>query len=168
MEEQRMSITYKDDRPFVIEVSVAGNREVIDFRSALKINDRNLPKECAEQPGLFAWYSAILADQETRLANAKGELERFEADLSLQIRQGKIKLPHADGKTEVKLTEGAIRDYMLVDKKHGTLQDDVQYYENICKRFRSLIAASVQRKDMIIQLALLARQEMKNFGGPMG
>ena len=172
MEGNRISLSYKDDKSFIIEVSIAGTRELIDLRrgpgGALAINEKNLQKECAEQPGLFAWYSAILADQESRLAAVEIELERCEADVALKLRRGDIKVQSADGKSDVKLTEGAIKEYILQDKKHMTLSDDVQYYENICRRFRSLITASVQRKDMLIQLAGLTRQEMRNFGGPMG
>lgn len=161
------TLYFSDYSPFILNVDVGGNKETIDIKKAMAINQKNLPEECAQQPGWFAWYSALLATQESKLAALKRDLEEIRATMSLELRQGKRSLKGADDK-EVKLTEGGIDNYILTNSKYQTIQNDLFSLEEVCKKLRLLVAASVQRKDMIIQLALLSRQEMRNFGGPLG
>lgn len=164
---EKSFLSYPDAGVFTLEITVGDNREIIDMRKAMVINEKNLQEECAKQPGWFAWYSALLADQEGKAASKKGEMESRAAELALQLHQGKLKLPDAKGEA-IKITVAAVDSYVTGDKMYKVLKEELFAIEDICKKLRVLVSASIQRKDMLIQLGLLARQEMKSMGGPMG
>jgi len=162
MDDSQVIVTYPSANVLKITTIIGTEKREIDFRTELRINTGNLVKELSEQPGHYAWYSAILADQEDQALSKKRDMERRRSDLALQLRQGKLKISDASG-AAIKLTEGAIQDYIENDKLMKAMQDELFTLESYCKKFKILVAASVQRKDMLVNLGLLERQERKQF-----
>lgn len=151
------------EKDFILDITIGDTVDQIDFRTALRINKGDLNKDLTQQPSYHAWYTALLTDQEDRLATRKRELDRHKSDISLQLRQGKLKVNNSDNKP-LKLTEGGLNDYITLDNTYMAYQDDIQQLDTLCKKLKGLVAASSQRKDMLIQLGLLKRQEIDQMG----
>ena len=154
------------EHDFDINVITSGTTETINIRSTMRINEGDLSKEFLEQASWFAWYSALLATQEDKLATKEREVHRHKSDLAMKLRQGKLTILDSREK-EVKITEGAIDDYVDQDKKYRVLQDEVQELETTCKKLKLLVSASIQRKDMLTQLGYLQLQEKKQINAAM-
>ena len=158
-----MSLRLKVEKSdFVIEVFVGDKKEVIDIRTAMKINNEDLVTEYTNQPSFYAWYAALLADQEDKRDRKKREREEYRSRLDLQIRQGAVKILDSNG-VAIKLTEGGIQNYINNDERMQAFEDAVQDMEAICSKIRVLVLSSIQRKDMLIQLGLIKRQEMSQL-----
>jgi len=146
----------------IINLQIGEQVEIIDLRTCLAINDGDLPKEYTQQPSWYAFYASILASQEDKLATVEREYTKYKADISLQLRQGKLQILDSNNKS-LKLTEGAIQNYIDTDEHTLIYQQKIQKMQTICKKLKSLVNGSIQRKDMLIQLGLLERQERKQI-----
>jgi hypothetical protein len=147
---------------FVIDVLVGDKREKIDIRTAMSINNEDLVSEYTQQPSWYAWYASLLADQEDKKERIGRERDVYKSKIDMEIRQGKRKILDDEGK-QIKLTEGGIQNYTASDEKMQAYEDEIQEQEYICNKLKVLVMASVQRKDMLIQLGLLKRDELKQF-----
>ena len=145
------------DDDFQITVIIGGKSELIDIRNAMAINQSDLPTEFTKQPSMFAFYASLLADQEDKKDKITREREMYRANLSLEVRKGKVKILDNDSKA-MKITEGAIDAYVKNDNGYLELDEQVHYLEKISKKLKGLINASIQRKDMLIQLGALERR----------
>lgn len=147
-----------DIRPDAARITVRNGttEEVIDLRSVLAINQQNLPQEFTDQPSLFAWYGVLLADQQAKLAFSEKDRDRYAAELSIRFRKEAVTLKE-------KVTEAQLEAKIKLDDKYTVLDDQVIILNSVCKRLEVLVKASVQRKDMLEQLGMLARQEFKQF-----
>jgi hypothetical protein len=155
-----MGATFLQFQPedFQMNIKVGDTVELIDLRKNMRIDDKILAREYMEQASWFAWYSALLADQEDRLARMKTDAIRHKTDISLRIRRGELKIG-----LEGKLTEGAINDYLESDKVARLKQDEIEVQQATCKKLEVLVKASMQRKDMLVQLGLAYREELKHL-----
>ncbi len=151
-----------NEEDFIIDVIIGGKKESIDIREVTKINDDNLVQEFTQQPSWYAYYSALLADQEHRKAEKTRDLEMKKSEISLKVRKGELKILANDHKP-IKLTEAGIIDYLRTNKKVQILADEIGELDTICKKLKSLVSASVQRKDMLIQLGMFKREELKQI-----
>lgn len=140
---------------FQVKVQLPSEDITIDIRKDLRINDASLTQEWMEQASMFAFYSTLLADQKHKLAGLERDLTRYYCELSLSIRQGKVKVIE-------KLTEGAIKDYIEGDNRYGSMKDEIHAKEGIIAKLSALVSGSMQRKDMLTQLGLQERQERRN------
>jgi hypothetical protein len=156
-----MDITL-DGSELIINVRVGAEIEKIHLKDDLVINEKALSSEFIKQPSLFAWYSALLADQEGKLSRAKIDMESTKAGIVLRLRQGKRKIMGAGG-SAVKVTDSVQDSYVLEDKLFKQYQETVQELEVIVKKLKVLKDASLQRKDMLMQLGALHRAEMEQF-----
>lgn len=141
-----------------------GTIESYDLRKTLHINEFNLQDEFVKQPALFAFLASLMEAAQDRLATANLALERHQAILTTQVRSGKLIPFNHSPKATDKLTEGALKAYITSDKKTQVLQDDVTFCEAQCGRLRVWVKGADQRREMLIQLGLLARQQYRNDG----
>ena len=146
-----------------IDINIGSEIEHIDLREDLKINDKDLAGEFVRQPSLFSWYSALLTDQEAKLGEARFEALRYKAGVVLALRQGKKLIVGTDGKA-IKITDSVADSYTINDDMCSTFQEEVQRLEVIVKKLKVLRDASIQRKDMLMQVGALKRAEMEQFG----
>ena len=158
-------LSYDSENVFGLDVVVGLTKDSISLYrgKSLDINEKNVKQDLLEQPGKFAWYAALLADQEFRMAKSERDLKRRQADISMQLRQGKLKIKTEAGDV-VKLTEAAIADYVSQDAKIRALEDELHDLESIVKKIKALVSASLQRKDVLIELSRLELQEKRQFG----
>jgi hypothetical protein len=151
-----------DGTEIVINVKVGNDIESINLRDDLKINDKDLSHEFINQPSLFAWYSALLADQEDKLGRAKTDLSSCKADIIIRLRKGKIKITATNGQI-IKVTDSVQDSYVEDHKLYNQYRDEVHRLEGIVRKLKVLKDASIQRKDMLMQLGALKRAEMEQF-----
>lgn len=165
-EHEQVKFAITDDA-FLIHVWVGTEYKKIDLRDDLKINEDDLIKEFTRQPSMYAYYRALLAESEDRRDKKVKVVEMRRAEVSMQLRQGKLNIIDTMNKP-MKLTEGGIEAYIENDTICKTQRQDLEAAEYICKRLKVLVDASLQRKDMLIQLGLFRREEIKQLGMSSG
>ena len=144
-------------------IDVGGKKFTGTIREVVGINEGNLTEEFINQPSLYAWFAVLSeiasAEVETKKfetsvlrANLDGEKRKELSEQSQKEIEGKKK----DGKVTEAMVESAIitdRRYMLCTQELAELQRQLGI-------LKSMVRALEQRKDCLIQIGSMKRQEM--------
>lgn len=109
------------------------------------------------QPGLFSYYSTLLVKAESQYDRLENYLDLAEATVDRNIRE-------EAATTKVKLTEAQIKSRVAADGKLLTMRMAVLEAKEEVGNLKATCEALRQRKDMLMQLGMLSREELK--GGP--
>lgn len=124
-----------------------------DIQGDLRINPHDLDNEIIRQPGLYAYYSELLGQEQRRFKQKKLEFSVYEATLGKQIRDRLEAL----GK---KPTDRAVEHVMHSDDNWIRRKRELIDIEADMDKFQNVIWALVQKKEMLITYASNRRQEM--------
>lgn len=128
------------------------------LREDLNYSQETLHEDMIKQASLFYYYGALLALASRNVESAKAQLELTEARVDHELREGSV----GDATlSKIKITEAmalrAINRHNDVTAARQTLID-CKYMEGLLK---VVVEAFRNRKDMLIQMGMLTREEMK-------
>lgn len=154
-----------DTEDIAIHVNISGTVETINMRDDLRIHGDNIEmliEDMVNQPSWYAWYSALLATQEAEYDRLESKLKMTYCEYSMDLRKGKIKILDEDGKA-IKITEGMIENYIKTIPKYQIIEEELYEKEINIKKLKAIVNASIQKKDMLMQLGALKRQELDHL-----
>jgi hypothetical protein len=146
-----------------VEINAAGKQWSGNIRDVLKITDAKLNDEFMQQPSMYAWFAALC-----ELAGAEAENKKFKLSVLKANTEKKIRYDKA-AKGE-KTTEAAIAADVQTDDAFIAASISLLEAERQYNLLRALTRSLDQRKDCLIQLGLMKRQElqMSDFGIDLG
>ena len=122
-------------------------------RSVLLVNEANLNQEFIEQPSTFAWFATLAEIANAEVSSKELALEVLKANLEGELRQ---RLAELGGKVTEKMIEGGV----ITDKRYKVATEELIDSTKQLGILKSMVKALDQRKDMLIQLGSMKRQEM--------
>jgi hypothetical protein len=125
----------------------------VDLETELRIDVNNIDEELKDQPTLFAWYCAVYEHTSYILSRLKVQLQELEAEIIEELRN------RAQVSGQVRLTEKMIDAQMKLDKRWQDLQDLIAEVQRNVNLSRVAKDAFQQRRDMLISLVSLVREE---------
>ena len=123
----------------------------VDLASELKIDKANIDEEMTEQPMKYAWYSAIFEEANNEFNRCKLEVAELEAGIVTVLRER--------AKTGERLTEKVMDSEMRQFPSWSTLQRKMLDAQSNLAMARVAKEAFQQRRDMIVSLGSLLREE---------
>jgi hypothetical protein len=147
-------------RPFPTEITVLhkGQNYPINVDEEINIDPLNFQDACYDQPGKFAWYSAVHAGAMTLVDRTKRSLEVTKGRVATRFRGTK------DVNTGKTFSETAI------DKLLDTDPEVIEAYERYVSAqeqeylLKAVKEAFVHRRDMLTQIGADRRQELRDKG----
>ena len=124
----------------------------------LREYDADISIELMRQPGLFAYYSALLVQADAQVDRLESSVDILSAKLDSVIRS-------EAAKTSTKLTETQVKSRIAMDSRMMDLQRLLRDARSEAGYLKGTCTALVQRKDTLMQLAYLMRKELDNAGG---
>jgi len=136
-----------------IDIKIAGKEWSGSLRDVIRIQESRLSEEFAEQPSIYAWFAALTEVAGAEYENKKFGLSVLKANTEKRVRYELF----AKGE---KTTESAVSslvqtDDTLINANMALLEVERQY-----SLLRAVTKSLEQRKDMLIALGAMKRQEM--------
>ena len=113
------------------------------------------------QGGLFARYSALLVQAESQLDRYEHTVDVVAAKLDASIRE-------EAATAGTKMTESQIKASITTDRNMRALQEAVRQAREQVGYLKGTCEALRQRKDALMQVAMLSREELKGSPTVMG
>lgn len=144
------------DRSSKVRVEYLGSVYEIDIDAELRVDPQNVQDALLKQPGLYAWYATVHAATQSIVEKAKLDLDVLRARTDEKVR----KEAAASG---TKVTESSIplsidRDPEVVKASQALIEARRQ--EGVLRAVRE---AFTHRRDMLIQLSAMERQERSEY-----
>lgn len=129
-----------------------------NIREVLNINEAALSEEFVKQPSLFAWFAAL-----AEIANAEVESKKMAVSL---LRANLDAEKRTELSTSGKITESMVDSAITKDKRFQVASEELIESGRQFGILKAMVRALEQRKDMLIQLGGMKRQEMflSDFG----
>lgn len=142
-----------------VDFAVAGKEWAGNIHEVLRISEARLSEEFAQQPSLYAWFAALCEMAGAEFENKKFALSVLRANTEARLRK---ELSNSG----VKTTEASVSAAVQSDPDVGVKSFELIEFERQYMILKSLVRALDQRKDMLIQLGGMKRQEMQlgDFG----
>lgn len=142
-----------------VDISVAGKEWSGNIRDVVKISDIKLSEEFMHQPSVYAWFAALC-----EIAGSEAESKKFMLSVLKANTEKKVRREYAASGT--KTTESAIAAEVQTDDAFIASSIALIEAERQYSILRALVRSLDQRKDMLIQLGVMKRQEMQlsDFG----
>jgi uncharacterized protein YggU (UPF0235/DUF167 family) len=123
------------------------------------INPADLDEEMRRQSGLFSHYAAVCAKAQLTMDNRKLKRDVTVAKIAHEIRD----MAAEDGGKYlgVKLTEKTVEGAINLDVRWVQAQKDYNQSKSDFELFKGALEALKQKRDMLIQLGVNAREEYK-------
>ena len=134
-----------------VRVSIGDKEYDGTIKEILLINEAALNDEFIHQPSTYAYFAALSEYAMADVEQKKLAFSVMEANLDSQKRM-EFK--------DRKVTEAVIKSAIIQDKKYQALSEELIEAERQLGILKSLVKALEQRKDMLIQLGSMRRQEM--------
>lgn len=140
-----------------VTVSIGDKKYDGTIREVLQISEANLSDEFQNQPSTYAYFAALAEFAVADVEQKKLQFSVMEANLDSSKR---LELK------DQKVTEAVIRSAIIKDSKYQVLSEELIEAQRQLGILKSLVRALEQRKDMLIQLGSMKRQEMmlSDFG----
>jgi len=123
-------------------IEVDGQRQVIELRKFLSIDENNIEKELVENPAQYAYYASVLGWYENLYSRVENEIEVIEAKKDLEIRK--------EGGGELK--EREVRSKLLLDKELMEKKEYLFQIDEVVRRLRALVKGIEKKGDRLAQL----------------
>lgn len=149
MDDESMSLSMNMD----VDIAVAGKEWSGNIRDVVKISEVKLSDEFATQPSTYAWFAAL-----AEMAGAEVENKKFRLSVLKANTEKKIRYEFAargEKTTESAIAANVQTDDAFISASLDLIESDRQY-----SILRSIVRALDQRKDMLIQLGQMKRQEI--------
>lgn len=117
------------------------------------INESDISNEMVRQPGLYVYYANLYSNKMKESANLKTQLDSLQGKIHQELKAEELAGTKLTDKDKEKRLKSDSR-YLMARQKLDTAEIEEEYYRN-------LLDALKQKKDMLIQLALRQRDEMK-------
>lgn len=117
------------------------------------INEGDISNEMVRQPGLYVYYANLYSNKMKESANLKTQLDSLQGKIHQELKAEELAGTKLTDKDKEKRLKSDSR-YLMARQKLDTAEIEEEYYRN-------LLDALKQKKDMLIQLALRQRDEMK-------
>jgi hypothetical protein len=142
-----------------VDIKCAGKAWSGNIRDILKISDVKLSEEFMQQPSIYAWFASLC-----EMAGAEAENKKFKVSVLKANTEKRIRYEFAS--RGEKTTENSIAAAVQTDDAFIAASMDLIESERQYSILRSLVRSLDQRKDMLIQLGVMKRQEMQlsDFG----
>lgn len=138
-----------------IKVTIGDKKFDGNIREVLTINEATLSDEFVKQPSLYAWFATLAEFANAEVESKKMALSILSANLDAEKRTDLAK----DGK----VTEGMVASAVTKDKRFLVASEELIDVTRQAGILKGLVKALDQRKDMLIQLGSMKRQEMFLF-----
>ena len=136
-----------------LSLQVAGKEFEGNLRDIVKINEAILTDEFIKQPSLYAWFATLLEYASAEMETQKMNLSILRANLDAEKRTVLVN----EGK---KATESMVESAIEVDERAIQAQKNLIESSRQYGILRAIVRALEQRKDMLIQVGSMKRQEM--------
>lgn len=146
--------------------NINGKERTIDLSEIMHIDHLNLDSELIEHTAKAAYYTTLSEFADHIEAQEKAVLDRYKAELSIQIRTGQYvsSIPGLTSK-DIKLTEALIDSIILTDDTYTALYSkylDAKRIKNLLGNTKTLF---LQRRDMLQSFASNKRNELADSSG---
>jgi len=149
--EELSNIKELEDKPPAITAT--------DLVNDANINSLQLDEEMRRQSGLFSHYAAMTAKVQLQSDNMKMKRDITVAKIDKEIRN---KAAEEGGKIDgVKMTEKLIESSVNLDVRWVKIQKEYNEAKSDHELHKGMLEALKQKRDMLIQLGVNAREEMK-------
>lgn len=118
-----------------------------------QINNNDLSNEMVRQPALYVYYANLYSAKMKETANLKSRLDYLQGQIHQELKNEELAGTKLTDKDKEKRLKSDSR-YLAAKSAVDTAEIEEEYYRN-------LLDALKQKKDMLIQLALRQRDEMK-------
>lgn len=149
-EDARVFATEKEAKPKAATPRVTVDPEQIAIDVA--INPKDLDSGMTSQAGLFARYAWLSAQ-------AQSQYEKLKA--SFEILESKLDGEHREALSGGKVTEAIIRAAIVADPRWGGAQSKLIEARTNASFAKDVLESFKQKRDMLVQLAISDREEMK-------
>lgn len=136
-----------------LDIKIAGKEWSGNLRDIVRIQESRLSDEFAEQPSVYAWFAALTELAGAEYENKKFNLSILKANTEKQVRYAAV----AKGE---KVTENSIAAAVQTDDAYINAHIALLEVERQYSILRAIVRSLDQRKDMLIQLGVMKRQEM--------
>lgn len=124
-------------------------KEVSD--SLLDINESNLDYEMLKQPGLYSYYHALMCYAKNQVSERERNVMQIEAGIRKGSKQGST--------TKVTVKDIDAMVFSSEDYKQATQELDKANFKY--ELLKGLVRALEHKKDMIVQVSVNKREEIK-------
>jgi hypothetical protein len=135
-----------------VTVKIGGREYTFDIAKELAIDIHDLNKELSEQPGKYAFWSALSTALEDEYARLKLIVQSKKAERYKQIKQKLLD-------ENKKVTEAQLENELASDPEILQLEQLIIEKERDKNIVRAIRDAFVQRKDSLVTIALNMRVE---------
>jgi len=135
-----------------VSVKIGGRDYAFDITKELAIDINDLNKELSEQPGKYAFWSALSTALEDEYARLKLVVQSKKAERYKQIKQKLLD-------ENKKVTEAQLENELASDPEILQLEQLIIEKERDRNIVRAIRDAFVQRKDSLVTIALNMRVE---------
>jgi len=135
-----------------VSVKIGGREYTFDVAKELAIDINDLNKELSEQPGKYAFWSALSTALEDEYARLKLIVQSKKAEKYKQIKQKLLD-------ENKKVTEAQLENELASDPEILQLEQLIIEKERDRNIVRAVRDAFVQRKDSLVTIALNMRVE---------
>ena len=139
----------------IIDVNINGTKTVVDT-DKVKIDETDLKGCLIEQPSLFAFVATTYAVYESKLDMTQNALR--DKELELYNRYKTVLDQQADGK---RVTENLISSHIRQDVEYKKITLELMNVTEQKRKLRAVVQAFDHRRDMLIQLCGLYKEEMR-------
>ena len=126
------------------------------MKVSLTVNDAALNEEMCNQPAAFLFYANEYAKAEKAYEDTRIIVERVEAEAFTRIRQSLV----AQG---TKPSNEVVANAVKIDPTYVNAQKVLNKAKSTMQEAKNLRDAWFMRKDLLIQLAINSRTEMKSL-----
>ena len=131
----------------------------VDLLKDTSINSHDIDDDMRRQSGLFSHYAAECAKAQLNMDNLKLKRDVTIAKIDHEIRDIAVE---DGGKYEgVKLTEKVVESAINRDIRWVTVQKQYNEAKSTFELFKGALEALKQKRDMLVQLGINAREEYK-------
>ena len=136
-----------------ISLDVKGSKYDGNLKEIMKINEADLMNEFINQPSTYAWFAAL-----SEISSAEVELKKFNLSV-LEANLDKKKREELSV-NDKKVTESMVKSAIQSDAKFIALNEELLELQRQYGILRAIVGSLHQRKDMLIQIGSMKRQEM--------
>lgn len=140
--------------PKPMKVSVRNFIDAAKLKTDLSFSINDLSDAMVSQASLFAYYGTIAAEASRQVDNLKMNLEVVESTVNRLIRDGLVK-------GGVKVTESMIDKSVQTNGRVVALKRALNEARQIESNAKTALEAFRHRRDMLVQMGLISREEMK-------
>jgi len=126
----------------LLVIEVDGQRQVIELRHFLSIDENSIEKELIENPAQYAYYASVLGWYENLYSRVEDEIAVLEAKKDLEIRQ--------EGGGELK--EREVRSRLLLDRELREKKEYLFQIDEVVRKLRALVKGIEKKGDRLAQL----------------